>query len=382
MLLYVHIPFCVRKCRYCSFASEVWQETEAEKNVRLILQEARSRVEEVTEPVETVYFGGGTPSLLPPALLRKLICGLSSIFSFNSVTEFTSEANPGTVQDEWLECASESGVNRLSIGVQSSIPALLATLGRIHTYPEAVTSVRMARKHGFGNINLDLIFGIPGQTVALWQETIEAVLDLKPEHLSVYGLIPEEGTPLYQDLENRQLFLPEPEEERSMYDLAICLLKREGLEQYEISNFSRAGFSCRHNIGYWTQKPYLGLGVSAASMLPLNTGTARFACRRRTNPCDLKSYEQYVTGNPAATRWEIIGPTDSRFETMMLGLRMNCGVDENAFYSMHGVTIESIWGDTLRRLAAGGLVEYRKPCWRLTRRGFDVQNSVLVELMD
>ena len=336
----------------------------------------------MTEPLETVYIGGGTPSLLPPRLFRKLIRGLNALFSFESVTEFTSEANPGTVTDDWLECAADLGVNRLSFGVQSSSPKMLAVLGRIHTFPEAVSSLRMARKHGFNNVNLDLIFGIPGQTVPLWQETVEAVLDLKPEHLSAYGLIPEEGTPLYRDLENGRLFLPDPEEERSMYDLAILLLKHAGLEQYEISNFALPGFHCRHNIGYWTQKPYLGLGVSAASMQILKTGKDGFICRRRTNPSSMKGYEQYISCDPSTAPWEIVGEADSRFETMMLGLRMNCGVNENMFLSMHGVSIESVWGCTLRRLAGEGLTEYRKPYWRLTRRGFDVQNSVLVELMD
>ena len=382
MLLYVHIPFCRKKCRYCSFASFPWQEAEAEKNVRLILREARARSEEAAQPVDTVYIGGGTPSLLPPGLFRKLVSGLKELFPFDSVTEFTSEANPGTVTDEWLDAAAESGVNRLSFGVQSSRPELLETLGRIHTFPQAVSSFRLARKHGFGNINLDLIFGIPGQTISLWQETLEAAVALGPEHVSAYGLIPEEGTPLFRDLEQGFLSLPDPEEERAMYDLALSLLKKAGLEQYEISNFARPGCACAHNTGYWTQEPYLGLGVSAASMTVCRTGPEGMLCRRHTNPSDLGSYESDVDGAPDACAWEEIDPAACRFETMMLGLRMNRGVDESRFFALHGVTLESCWGGRLRKLEEQGLAEHTEGCWRLTRRGFDIQNSILVELMD
>lgn len=382
MLLYVHIPFCRRKCRYCSFTSYPWQEAEAEKNIGLILREARIRAADISQSVDTVYIGGGTPSLLPPSLLKKLVSGLKALFPLDRVTEFTSEANPGTVTEEWLEAAVESGVNRLSFGVQSSSPDLLATLGRIHTFPEAISTFRLARKHGFGNINLDLIFGIPGQSSAKWRDTLEAAIALNPEHISAYGLIPEEGTPLFRDLEQGVCSLPDPEEERAMYDLALSLLKQAGLEQYEISNFARPGRACAHNIGYWTQEAYLGLGVSAASMQVLRSGPEGMLCRRHSNPPDLKSYEAYVSGGADDSAWEIIDPAGCRFETMMLGLRMNRGVEENRFRRLHGVSLESCWGDTLRHLAERGLTEHTDGCWRLTRRGFDIQNSVLVELMD
>ena len=383
MLLYIHIPFCRQKCRYCAFASEVWQEAAAEENVRLILREARQRLNEVTEPIETVYLGGGTPSLLPPAMLRTLLSGLKSVFPLDQVHEFTSEANPGTLTDEWLDAAAGAGVNRLSLGVQASQPELLRTLGRIHSFPQAVSAFRTARAHGFSNLSMDLIFGIPGQTLRDWRETLEQILDLAPEHLSAYGLIPEEGTPLFRDLEEGRLVLPEPETEREMYELAVRMTRAAGLEQYEISSFARPGYACRHNIGYWIQKPYLGLGVSAASMRIRQTGKNGMICLRKTNPSERNAYALSVrSGPPDESVWEVVGPADACFETMMLGLRMNRGVDETDFRALHGVELDACYGDRLRKLEKEGLAAHRDHRWFLTRRGFDIQNSILVELMD
>lgn len=381
MLLYVHIPFCRAKCRYCSFCSFPWEETAARKNVRLILHEAEKSADWFRETIETVYFGGGTPSLLPPDLLRSLVSGLGRVFTMDHVCEWTSEANPGTVTDQWLETAAEAGINRISFGVQAFQPHLLKTLGRIHFFEQAEASVRMARRHGFRNVNLDLIFGIPGQTPEDWKETLDAALSLSPEHISAYGLIPEEGTPLYQALSDGSLILPDPETEREMYDEAIRRLALYGLKQYEISNFAREGFECRHNIGYWTQKPYLGLGVSAASMRILRTGAEGMVCLRKNNPSTLTKYENAVLSEKEGT-WETVSVNESRFETMMLGLRMNCGVSEEDFRHLHGVPLSVCYGRKLAEMEKNGLVISEGRRWRLTRRGMDVQNAVLVELMD
>lgn len=382
MELYVHIPFCRQKCRYCSFASFPGQEAYFEKYAALILQEARLRRGEASGTVTTVYFGGGTPSLLPPEILTCLVSGLKEVFEIAPGAEFTSEANPGTVTRPWLDAAVSSGVNRLSFGVQAYQDRLLRLLGRIHDFSGAVSSVALAREAGIGNISLDLIFGVPTQTLADWNETVDAVLSLNPVHLSAYGLIPEEGTPLFRDLEQGLLTLPDPDEEREMYGLVIREAAARGLKQYEISNFALEGYECRHNIGYWTQVPYIGLGVSAASMTGAQSGPDGFTCVRSINPNTLSGYEQYVSGGCASGTPEQISPANSRFETMMLGLRMNRGVSETDFYRMHGVSLDSCYGEKLRDMEKRGLLIHDHGTWKLTARGFDIQNSVLVELMD
>ena len=384
-LLYIHIPFCVKKCAYCDFVSFPGQEQRMEGYICSLLLEAESRRTCLLpeDKVATVYMGGGTPSLLPPALLRKLVIGLESIFPMDSVEEFTCEANPGTVTPEWLEEARRLGVNRLSLGVQAAQPAVLRTLGRIHTFEQAHDAVRLAREAGFANLSLDLMFGIPGQTRKDWRETVEAALSLCPEHISAYGLIPEEGTPLYNALSAGRLSLPEADEERAMYAEAVDTLAEEGYVQYEISNFARHGFACRHNIGYWRQTPYIGLGLAAASMIPAPRKDAGIAYTREKNPDDFRAYKALLRGDaPAARDTERVSPEEARFETLMLGLRMNGGVAEEAFLRMHGVSLEACYGPKLHQLAEKGLLEKVDHRWILTARGRDIQNSVLVELMD
>lgn len=382
MELYVHIPFCRRKCRYCAFISFAGQESQAEAYTNLLVKEAENRKNEFTEKIDTVFIGGGTPSLLSPEQLAHLSTALLDRLPAEKVTEFTIEANPGTVTEPWIKAAGEAGINRLSFGMQALQPELLNLLGRIHTYHDAADAVRLARKHGIANLNLDLIFGIPGQTLKQWTETLEAALSLQPTHISAYGLIPEEDTPLNDDLEAGRLSLPDPEAERTMYDTAISVLADHGFRQYEVSNFALPGFECRHNIGYWKQVPYVGLGVSAASMKILQSGKNGMICRRTTNPCDLSSYAEMVNGNGKPAEEETVPPAGTRFETLMLGLRMNEGVNEAAFERLHGISLDKPYGRKLRSLEAQNLLIHADHSWRLTRRGFDIQNAILVELME
>lgn len=381
MELYVHIPFCKQKCRYCSFASFTGREGYREKYIRLLLREARLRKDEVSGPFTTVYIGGGTPSLLSPAQLSGLIEGLRDVFGLDSVTEFTAEANPGTVTREWLDAAVSGGVNRISFGMQAYQEELLRLLGRIHTFEEVRESVWLARQSGIGNINLDLIFGIPTQTLSAWSETLDAALSLGPSHLSAYGLIPEEGTPFMHDLETGILTLPDPETEREMYGLALEKTAGSGFRQYEISNFALEGRECLHNIGYWTQVPYLGLGVSAASMTGVRRGADGMTYLRCDNPDSIGKYEEYAGGG-RLPEYEHISPAEARFETLMLGLRMNCGVKEEDFLRIHGIAIGQCYGRKLAEMEKRGLLLHENEAWRMTARGFDIQNSVLVELMD
>ncbi len=378
MELYIHIPFCKQKCAYCDFAS--WPGLEASwfAYVQDVILEAESRAKSVGAcPVETVYIGGGTPSLLPLSLMAELLRGVFRFFPPIAGAEFTSEANPGTMQPGWLEGMMDLGLNRLSLGMQAAQDDLLSTLGRIHRFSEVEASVRTARSAGIRNLSLDLMFGLPGQTRDQWRETLEAALSLQPEHLSCYGLIPEPGTPLTTALEDGRLSLPEEEEERAMYDDALLLLGKAGFHQYEISNFAAPGHECRHNVGYWRRVPYLGLGVAAASMFRLPGDRAL----RENNPAGLADYRRVVQGC-AKREAEDVDPAASRFETMMLGLRMNEGVSGAAFLAEHGVSLDAVYGDKLRRLQGQGLVDNAADRWFLTRRGMDVQNSVLVELME
>lgn len=377
MELYLHIPFCRRKCRYCDFASYAGREDRIPGYISQVIGEAAQRAAELgPQPVETVFIGGGTPSLLPPAELARLLDGVFRFFPPSPDAEFTSEANPGTLTPAWLETAVSLGLNRLSLGMQAAQPELLALLGRIHSAAQVAESIRLARAAGIRNLSLDLMFGLPGQTPEQWRETLETALSLEPEHLSCYGLIPEEGTPLKAALDDGSLVLPDEEAERAMYDEAISMLAAAGYAQYEISNFARPGFACRHNLGYWRRVPYLGLGASAASFLPGPDGE-----RRETNPPDLDGYARLVRGESARVT-ETVFPADAMFETMMLGLRLNEGVSESVFLARHGVPLRDVYGAKLETLAAQGLLRRDGDAWKLTRRGMDIQNSVLVELMD
>ena len=382
MEIYVHIPFCRQKCRYCSFTSFVGKEAFHEAYIDHLLKEAALRTGEAEDPLTTVYIGGGTPSVLSPSLFRKLIRGLKKVYNWDSVTECTTEANPGTVSPEWLEAASEEGVNRISFGMQSSQRHLLSTLGRIHQKEEVAASVQLARDSGISNISLDLIFGIPGQTVSEWIDTLEYALSLEPRHISAYGLIPEEGTPLYCDLQSGLLQLPAPETEREMYDKAIYLLYAHGFTRYEISNFALRGYECIHNLGYWTQIPYIGLGVSAASMTGLKYLSDGMTYHRKTNPDSLEAYFDLVDHRMAEMPDEVISSEEARFETIMLGLRLNKGINENDFFRKHHISLEKYLGNKLLRMEKSGLLTHEDNNWKMTERGFDIQNAVLVELMD
>lgn len=379
MELYVHIPFCRQKCRYCDFASWAGCEDQMPRYVDALLREAGATAPEATT-MDTVFLGGGTPSLLPPELLERLLTGLRRHFAIAPDAEFTSEANPGTLTHQWLDAAAAGGVNRLSMGMQALQPELLRTLGRIHDFSQVKDSVRMARTAGIASLSLDLMFGLPGQTPAMWRDTLDAALSLSPEHLSCYGLIPEEGTPLVADLKAGRLTLPDEDTEREMYDDTLRILADHGFRQYEISNFARPGYECRHNLGYWRQVPYIGLGAAAASCVPAGDDHAYI---RLANPPGMQDYIRMAEQSDWGRRErEPITRTDAQYETLMLGLRTTQGVSEAAYEAMHGTPLLARCGSTLRRLEKQGLLAHERGWWRLTRRGMDVQNAVLVELMD
>lgn len=379
MELYVHLPFCRSKCSYCDFPSFAGCEGSMAPYIDALLTEAEQYPEGTS--IETVFFGGGTPSLLPAPLLKKLLHGLRARFDWAADAEVTAEANPGTLTEEWLAAAVEGGINRLSMGMQAAQSRLLKTLGRIHQWDDVRQSVASARAVGINNLNLDLMFGLPDQSMDDWHESLDAALSLQPRHISAYGLILEEGTPLFRLHEQGKLHLPDEETERAMYDLAQTVLSEHGLEPYELSNFALPGFACRHNIGYWRQIPYIGLGSSAASMLPSDRRDAAYL--RTANPPSLADYLHMVQ-HAAWNRREVqpISRREAMFETMMLGLRMNQGVAESDFLATHRQSLDAVYGIKLRALERQGLLLHENGCWCLTRYGMDVQNAVLVELMD
>lgn len=344
----------------------------------LLLEAAAMASNAKDSPIETVFIGGGTPSILPAPLLTKLLSGLRTHYNLPNGIEFTSEANPGTLTEAWLEAAMTGGVNRLSMGMQAAQADLLATLGRIHTQEDVVSSVRLARQMGVTNLSLDLMFGLPGQTTDMWRESLDAALSLAPDHMSCYGLIPEDGTALKRDLDTGRLRLPEEEDERRMYDDTLRILAEQGYTQYEISNFAKPGSECRHNIGYWTRVPYIGLGTSAASFLQTASGGLRL-----TNPAGIRDYIAMAQEKAWRRRERTsLLPEDAWFESLMLGLRMTRGVSEADFEAMHGITLDAYCGDVLRQQEQRGLLVHQNGRWALTRRGMDVQNAILVEIME
>ena len=366
--LYLHVPFCARKCAYCDFASYAGREADMAPYADAVLREMAEKSGCLDAAVATLYIGGGTPSLLPPKLMERLLSGIRTYFDVLPGAEWSCECNPGTLTEVFLSVLRNAGVNRLSMGAQAAQPRLLSLLGRIHTWEQVASSVRLARKWGFHNLNLDLMLGLPTQTLADMEETLAAALSLSPTHLSCYGLIVEEGTALHDKISRGEWTLPDEDTERGMYELCRETLAKNGFFQYEISNFSLPGFACRHNVDCWRRKEYVGLGCAACGFL----GSVRYQ-----NPPKLTDY---LNGSPPEET--VIFPEDARFESVMLGLRMMEGVSEEAFFQMHGVTLREVYGEKLQRPIAQGLVEWKNGFLRLTRRGMDVQNTVLVELMD
>lgn len=366
--LYVHVPFCVSKCAYCDFASYAGREADIPRYVDAVVREIKRRGALAGHPrADTVFLGGGTPSLLDEFQVTRILAALVEAFPIEEGAEITCECNPGTLTAAFAQALGKAGVNRLSLGAQAAQSRLLRLIGRVHHWEEVIASVEMARQAGFDNINLDLMFGLPSQTAADFRETLEAAIALRPTHLACYGLIVEEGTPICRDIAVGKLALPDEEVERDMYELARQTLAEHGFHQYEISNFAREGYACRHNLGCWTRVPYLGFGCAAHSF---------FEECRTMNPSGL---DAYLAGE--APKTEPISKEESRFESMMLGLRMTRGVKDEDFARMHGMSIREAFGERLDKPIGGGLLQWHEGALRLTRLGMDLQNSVLVDLM-
>lgn len=370
--LYVHIPFCVKKCDYCDFLSAPAGRDTQEQYVQALLHEIQTEGGRRKEPVASVFIGGGTPSILEADLLEKILKALYRCFYIEKEAEVTMEANPGTLTLEKLRICRENGVNRLSLGLQSPDDTELASLGRIHDYQQFLESYQMAREAGFHNVNVDLMFGIPGQTRDGWEKSLRTVAALNPEHISAYSLIIEEGTPFAA----RNLKLPDEDTEYQMYEDTARILGEYGFEQYEISNYARDGKACIHNIGYWTGVSYLGLGLGAASLMD--------GCRF-TNTTSL---ERYTTASrkpdfPDNIRKDLIKLTrqEQMEEFMFLGLRLRSGISKAEFAQRFGIPIEEIYGDVIRRYKELALLQEENGRIFLSRHGIHVSNTVMADFL-
>lgn len=377
--LYFHIPFCVRKCLYCDFLSGPAQAPEKRRYMDALIRETVERAEVCREYLVTsVFIGGGTPSLVETKQLEELLAAVRERYRMAYDAELTIEVNPGTVDGEKLIRLRKAGLNRLSIGLQSADDRELKALGRIHTWEQFLACYGNARQAGFDNINVDVMSALPGQSLADYCRTLDAVLSLNPppEHISAYSLILEEGTPLFEMAEAGRLEIPDEDTDRTMYRETKRILAQAGYIRYEISNYAREGFACRHNCGYWRRREYLGFGLGAASLM----NNIRFK-----NACNMERY----LANPTGCREdvEILGREEQMEEFMFLGLRLTEGVDPAEFAHCFGCRMENIYGGVIERNIREGLL-YRYQCRKdggerlaLTDLGLDVSNYVMGQFL-
>ena len=370
--LYVHLPFCRQKCFYCDFPSYAGQEGRMAVYVEALLGELAREgapLRAAWGPPRTVYLGGGTPTALPPALMERLLAGLREFLAAApDALEFTCECNPGTVDAAYLSLLRAGGVNRLSLGVQTFDDALLRRIGRIHTAAEVCAAVRQARAAGFRNLSLDLMYGLPGQTLAGLEMSVQQALALAPQHISIYGLQVEEGTAFARAQAAGRLVLPSDEESEAMYDYMTAALPAAGYARYEISNFARPGFESRHNLGYWQDVPYLGVGAAAHSYLD---------GQRYENPRGIEEYLAALRESGRARREEEpLTRATSMEEFAFLALRTARGIDRARFAARFGCELASVYADAIARMRARGFLEEDAQGVRLTPLGMKYGNWV------
>ena len=367
--LYIHIPFCAKKCLYCDFPS--WQGCESyfEDYTESLLNEIKNGERIYSDyDISTIFIGGGTPTVLSPKLLGKITDAVLERYNVESNAEITSEANPGTVDGCKLKEMKAMGINRLSFGVQAWQNNILKALGRIHDRETFLKNLDEAKNAGFENINCDLMFSLPNQTFKDWMETLENFSKLDIQHISAYSLIVEDGTPFKKMQEEGRLLLPDEETDRKMYSAANEILAKNGFERYEISNFAKKGFESRHNITYWETRPYIGFGLGSHSY---------FQAERYNNTYDLK---EYIAANGDAKKLrenkEILTDKEKEEEFMFMGLRMKKGISIDEFSRRFGRDIYSVYGEKIEELLDEKLIEKKENRIMLTKRGTDVSNIV------
>ncbi len=365
--LYIHIPFCLRKCNYCSFVSYPQREADIPAYVNALKKELDLLAG--GKHLHSIYFGGGTPSLLSASQLGDILSSVSCLCKVDKTAEITIEANPGTVSEPYFRTARTLGINRLSLGVQSLNDAELAVMGRIHTAAEAREAVFFARNAGFINLNLDLIYGLPGQTLADWRRALSEALAIQAEHLSLYCLTLEAGVPMWEAIQRGELPDADPDLSADQYEMAEDLLAEHGYSHYEISNWAKPGYECRHNLTYWHNSPYLGIGAAAHSCLD---------GQRRANTADINKYLAAFSGKaaPVLDLNEDISLELQLAETAILGLRLCQGIDAGDIRGRFGVDLLQRYRHEVTEMVSAGLLECEDRCLRLTRRGRLLSNEV------
>lgn len=404
--LYIHMPFCVKKCDYCDFLSFPADTNTQIKYVHALLNEIRFYGEKMSGfRVSTIYIGGGTPSWLEPELVTAVMEQIYKSFQVYEDAEISIECNPGTVTTAKLEAYRRAGINRLSIGLQSANNEELKVLGRIHTYEQFLKTYELARNAGYTNINIDLMSGLPHQSAESFADTLQKVIRLKPEHISAYSLIIEKGTPFYekykfdmvrQEAGMKTELLPTEDDVYKMLKLTQLVLAKAGYDRYEISNYAKPGYACRHNVGYWTRENYLGLGLGAASLID----NVRYSntrelyeyieiCRELTFlPPEVFAPEEGMDapergwfGSNLHTEAAVVNRKAQMEEFMFLGLRMTEGISRNEFEANFGMPIEAAYVQVLPDLQAQKLIEKREGRVYLTDRGMDVANYVMAQFL-
>ena len=377
--LYVHIPFCVKKCAYCDFLSMPASDEVKKQYTNAVLDEIEDYRQYVKEyQVQTIYFGGGTPSLLPAEYIQDILHKLQDVFEIDDLKkiEVTLEVNPGTVDETKWQSYKNMGINRISMGLQSTDNKMLEKIGRIHTYEAFLENYQSARNYGFNNISVDIMSALPEQTVEQYKQTLEIVAELSPEHISSYSLIIEEGTSFWEWYSEGGEFeqqLPNEDDERKMYELTKEILQKYGYERYEISNYAKKGFESKHNSSYWTGIPYLGIGLGASSY---------FERERYQNVTDLKAYFEYAGKKEQRIQnREKIGTIEEIQEFMFLGLRRMCGVSKQEFQYRFGKIIEDVYDEVLVELSQKGLLCIEGDKVYLTDYGIDVSNYVFSKFL-
>lgn len=378
--IYIHIPFCVRKCAYCDFLSAPATNEVQEQYLHMLMQEIHEKAVQYAKDyvVKTIFIGGGTPTSVDAALLCEVVERVKRDFDVLKDAEISMECNPGTADKESFQKYRQAGINRLSIGLQSTQNSLLQKLGRIHTYEQFLDTYEWAREAGFTNINIDLMSALPGQTIGDYEQTLEKVLALKPEHISAYSLIVEEGTPFY----DMELDLPDEDTERVMYELTEKLLSKHGYHRYEISNYALQNCECKHNQVYWERGEYLGIGLGASSFVKLPWTERIMPFLKEIRFKNNSNLQTYLQGDFSYEEEIVLSRRESMEEFFFLGLRQMKGVSLIDFVEEYGEDTIDWFAEAISQSISDGLLGQEDSCLRLTKKGIDVSNIVFERFIE
>ena len=367
--IYIHIPFCIKKCDYCDFVSVKPNDSLIEAYISSLIKEIEIYSKLINKfNIDSIFIGGGTPSSIDTEYIGKIFEKLYSSFNIASNPEITIEVNPGTVENKKLKAYKQYGINRISLGAQSLNDKILLNIGRIHNELDILNTIESIKMEGFKNINSDLMIGLPEQTLDDVMSSLEKIIQLNLTHISLYSLIIEKGTKLYELEKNGKLLLPNEDEERLMYHQAKKILEKSGYIQYEISNFAKPGFECKHNLKYWTLQPFVGIGLNSHS----NIWNYRF-----WNYSNFKDYDYYIKkGKLPIENREFINTNSKITEFMILGIRLNSGINKEKFKRLFDTDMDYYYKDAIQKNINDGLIYDDGQCIKLTNKGLDLSNIV------